>query len=249
MANKIGLVSVSFRSHTPKEILQACVDCKLDGIEWGGDVHVPHGDTDIAARIAQKTKDFHLETIEYGSYYILGQSDGELFDRTLASAKTLETGIIRVWPGKGIPSEDYDKDLYDKTVSDAKRICALAPDMILALECHPNTLTDDYHSILRFLEDVGCDNLKMFWQVNQLRSVRYNIEAARALQPFIISVHVFHWIGKSRFPLALGHEDWKQYLDILMQKDLNYMLEFMPDNQIETLGEEANTLREWVKCQ
>ena len=38
-----GLVSISFRKHTPEEIVKACADAGLRYIEWGSDVHVPAG--------------------------------------------------------------------------------------------------------------------------------------------------------------------------------------------------------------
>ena len=36
-----GLVSVSFRGHTPEKILSAAAECQLKWIEWGSDVHAP----------------------------------------------------------------------------------------------------------------------------------------------------------------------------------------------------------------
>ena len=35
-----GLVSVTFRDKTPEEIISTVKQCGLEGIEWGGDVHV-----------------------------------------------------------------------------------------------------------------------------------------------------------------------------------------------------------------
>ena len=37
----LGLVSVSFRRHSPKEILEAVRASGLSCIEWGSDVHAP----------------------------------------------------------------------------------------------------------------------------------------------------------------------------------------------------------------
>ena len=44
MANIKGLVSISFRSKSVEEIALAARDAGLEAIEWGGDVHTPHGD-------------------------------------------------------------------------------------------------------------------------------------------------------------------------------------------------------------
>ena len=41
MNYNLGLCSVSFRKHTPEEILRAMKDAGLSVIEWGSDVHCP----------------------------------------------------------------------------------------------------------------------------------------------------------------------------------------------------------------
>lgn len=40
-----GLVSVSFRDLDDDRIVELCARAGLQGIEWRGDVHQPHGDT------------------------------------------------------------------------------------------------------------------------------------------------------------------------------------------------------------
>ena len=40
----LGLVSISFRKHTPEEIIQAVKAAGLSCIEWGSDVHAPPHD-------------------------------------------------------------------------------------------------------------------------------------------------------------------------------------------------------------
>lgn len=44
----IGLVSISFRNRTAEEIIEAVKNAGLNAIEWGGDVHVPHGNVSRA---------------------------------------------------------------------------------------------------------------------------------------------------------------------------------------------------------
>lgn len=36
-----GLVSISFRNHSPEEIISEAAKCHLHSIEWGSDVHAP----------------------------------------------------------------------------------------------------------------------------------------------------------------------------------------------------------------
>lgn len=246
MANKTGIVSISFRDRSPEQILIAASEAGLDAVEWGGDVHVPHGDLEAARLVRELSAAFDTEIAEYGSYYAIGKSDPSLFEDILNTARDLGTNVIRVWAHQGKPSDSFDEEEYQACVADAKRICAMASDITVALECHPNTLTDEYHTELKFIRDVGCDNLKTFWQPNQHRPVDYNLDSIRALLPYIVSVHVYSWRRKERLPLAALESDWLQYIELLSAKDLNYMLEFMHDGNIETLKETAATLKKWL---
>ena len=55
-------------------------------------------------------------------------------------------------------------------------------------------------------------------------------------------LHVFNWHGGERFPLADGVEDWKRYLTVF-DTPRTLLLEFMPDDRLETLPTEAEALR------
>ena len=50
---KAGLVSVSFRKLTVREVCQAAKDAGLSYIEWGSDVHLPVGDPDKLQEVLQ----------------------------------------------------------------------------------------------------------------------------------------------------------------------------------------------------
>lgn len=242
--NITGLVSISFRKHTPEEIVQAVDRAGLDGIEWGGDVHCPHGDLEKAAAI--KACSGSLLLPEYGSYYTIGQPDAVPFENVLASAQALGTGNIRVWGGKKSSDALYTDD-YKALVEDAVRICQMAGKTLVSLECHPHTVTDEYHTAVRFLKDVNMPNLRLFFQPNQFRDIRYNLDTIEATLPWLTAVHVFSWEREKKFPLRDGQAAWSQYLKLLKQKDgLAYMLEFMHDDAIESLQETAATLKEWL---
>lgn len=242
--NITGLVSISFRKNSPEEIVSAVDQAGLDAIEWGGDVHCPHGDIGKAAAV--KACSGSLLLPEYGSYYTIGQADAVPFENVLASAKVLGTPAIRVWGGKKSSDALYTDD-YKALVDDAVRICQMAGETLVCLECHPHTVTDEYHTAVRFLKDVAMPNLRLFFQPNQFRDVKYNLDAIDATLPWVTSVHVYSWDREKKFPLRDGQAAWHQYLNLLKQKGgLAYMLEFMHDDTIESLKETAATLKEWL---
>lgn len=247
MRKNIGLVSVSFRNHTPDEIVRAVKNAGLSAIEWGGDIHVPHGNLERAKEIKALCDETEIAMPEYGSYYFLAQSNPELFNDIVQTAQILGSPLIRIWGGKK-SSDTLTCAEYDALVSDAQRICDITPETTLCLECHGSSITDEYHMALQFLQDVHRKNLKMFWQPNQFRCFSYNMDALSALLPYICSVHVFSWQREKHFPLVDGKNEWKEYLRILKTKDdIHYMLEFMHDGRIESLKETAEELKEWLK--
>jgi len=241
-----GLVSISFRKHSAEELISAAKETGITAVEWGSDVHVPAGDTQRAVQVKALCEDAGIGIPEYGSYYYLGL-DPETFDGVLACARALGTARIRVWGGKK-PSDTLRTADYADLVADARRICDMAPDMLICLECHKNSVTDEYHTALRFLRDVDRKNLKMFWQPNQYRDLSYNLDALKALLPYVESVHVFSWDREKMFPLADMEGDWLQYLQLLKNAGVeNYMLEFMHDHKLDSLPQTAKTLRAWLE--
>jgi len=94
-----GLVSITFRSLSPKHIIDLAAEAGIEGIEWGSDVHVPHGNPALAKELAKMTKDAGLCTAAYGSYYRVGGEPVDMFPRIVEAAVALETKIIRVWAG------------------------------------------------------------------------------------------------------------------------------------------------------
>ena len=114
LMNKTGIVSISFRKYTKEEIVSYVSAAGLDSIEWGGDVHTPHGDVAEAKKTVEITHGCGLEVAEYGSYYVIGQSEESLFGEVLASAEVLGTKMIRVWPGMNKSSDTFTTEEYRK---------------------------------------------------------------------------------------------------------------------------------------
>ncbi len=246
-----GLVSISFRKEPPDAILRGAAAAGLAGIEWGADVHVPAGDLDTARRVGRLTRDAGLAVTAYGSYYRLGTSahPAEDFAPVLASAEALGAPLIRLWGGQKGSASLSETELSRMAV-EMRMLADMAAGkrIILTLECHPGTLTDDYFVSLRFLKMVGRPNVRMYWQPNQFRPVSYNLDAARALAPYTAHLHVFHWDARTRYPLKDGEADWQRYLAVFREAggDHVLLLEFMHDDRLSTLADTAATLRSWL---
>ncbi|MHB9139303.1 MAG: sugar phosphate isomerase/epimerase family protein [Victivallaceae bacterium] len=245
---KTGLVSISFRKFLPAKIVQMCAKAGLDGIEWGGDIHVPHGDTQLAAAIRKITLDAGLEIPAYGSYYRAGVSEqsGLSFAAVLASAVELKTPTIRVWCGK-YGSAEIDEAGRSQVVKDLYRISEMSEKegITVSLEFHGGTLTYTNESTVELMRELDGSNVKFYWQPPVAKPFEYCCEGLSAVLPRLTNIHVFHWVPEKR-PLAEGIPQWEKYLEIAAAdgKERYAMLEFVLRDSEEQFYDDAATLKQ-----
>lgn len=250
--SKLAMCSVTFRDKSVNEIIELARLAQLDGIEWGGDNHVPPSNLKDAEHIGELTREAGLEVVAYGSYYFAGEE----MDFTVISdtAKALGTRDIRIWAGK----MDRDKEIgeidqtdFERIVLDIKKVSEVAKEagQIIHLEFHQWTYTDTLESALKLLERVDCSNVFTYWQPNVHSNHRERLRQVRILNQYISNIHVFHWDEEfERYPLSDGLVSWKEYVDLVKVKsDRYFSLEFVKDDSVEQFIEDANKLRELVR--
>ena len=248
-----GLVSVTFRKRAPENIVKLCRRAGLESIEWGGDVHVPHGDLSAARDVRRLTESENLRTAAYGSYYRAGSSEAEglSFDSVLATAVELNAPTIRVWPGRVGPARASDDD-WRRTTDDLLRIADVAASakITISLEHHRDTLTETLDSMDRILRECDHPNLFTLWQPPHVESLDHNVESLRRVLPRLTNVHVFHWRlpDLDRRPLAEGEPRWQRYLEVLRAdaRPRELLLEFVREDSEDQLLRDGATLREWL---
>lgn len=242
-----GVCSVSFRGNTPEEIIRAAANAKLDGIEWGSDVHVPPNDLKKAKEIHDLTVAAGLRVLSYGTYFGVDSLSLDDFTNYLNTADVLQTDILRIWPPT--LSQDTATEIQYQQYVRLMREAAEAAEKrnkTLCFECHPNMLTEKSVNAISFIKDIGKENVKMYWQPNQFYSHEENLAFAAALSPYIRHIHTFFWRGRHRFPLEKGIAEWKSYCKAIAsaQGEHVYLLEFMHDDRIESLNATAEALYE-----
>lgn len=249
---KTGVVSVTFRQKSIDEVITMAAGSGLDAIEVGSDVHAPRGDLALCRRIGQLAESAGIAVASYGSYYRLAQ--GEDFQEYVAAAKALGAKNIRVWAGvKG--SAATDEAEWVALIDDAKRCAELVcrENMTLSFEYHGGTVTDTSESALRLMRAIDHPSASLYWQPNQYRDVDFNLEALRAVLPYVSNIHVFAWTSEEkkviRHSLADHEAQWRQYLDILLSdgRSRYLLLEFVKGDDENQFFEDAKTLKVWVK--
>lgn len=251
-----------FRQLPAAEVVDLVKKAGLDGIEWGGDIHVPHGNLEAAKAALKLTRDAGLEVSSYGSYYKIFNPDGTLqdFEPVLESALTLETNVLRIMPGSKGP--DVADEAYWAAIADQSRAAAEAAarhGVHLAFEFHPLTLTETHESTLKLLEMINHSNMYMYWQPAYFSpSMEYRLAGLNALKDRILNLHVYHWnyerkqegfyAGIDRRPLEEGRDDWAEYFSIGLNPDLPHfaLIEFVRGDAPEQFMKDAEALKSWI---
>jgi sugar phosphate isomerase/epimerase len=239
----LGLVSVSFRSHTPKEILEAARKAGISCIEWGSDVHAPCNDMQRINEIAELQKEYGIVCSSYGTYFRLGETPIEELEKYIQAAKILGTDILRVWCGRKNSKDmtNEERSMLILTCRQAAKI-AEANQVTVCLECHKKTLTENPDDAVGLMQAVNSSHFRMYWQPFQWQSSEQNFENASKIAPYAEHIHVFNWRGEEKLPLAEAVADWQNYLR-QFSKPCTLLLEFMPNGTLEELVGEVHALK------
>lgn len=246
-----GLVSITFRQLTPRQIVDLVAQAGAVGIEWGGDVHVPPGDVARASEVAKMTRDAGLQVAAYGSYYRCKADANDPFEKVLDSAVALGAKNIRVWAGTW-DSDKVTPDDRTKVVEDIRRICTLAQqaNVKIVTEWHGGTLTDTGTSARQLFAEVNHPNLWTYWQPRTAKSFDLSWSEMDVALPKLAGIHVFSWspADATKLALAEGETEWKKYLPRLTSSQVMFaLIEFVKGNAPEQFLEDAKVLRRWLE--
>jgi len=243
---KTGMVSVTFRGLSPREIIELTREAGLDGIEWGADVHAtgPAAAAEIRGRMGD------LEVFSLGSYYRLGC--GQDFAPEVETARALGAPNIRIWAGPWEPHEASEAERR-AAVEEARRaadLCAAA-GMTLSFEYHGGTLTSTQESAVRLWREIGRPNLRLYWQPLVSNPTEQRAAHLQELGQLgaLKYLHVYRWIGpdNERRPLSEGIGDWQSWIDAARGGAEAALLEFVREDDPAQFLEDARTLRQMVK--
>ena len=241
---KPGLVSITLRQKSPQEIIRLCEETGLQGIEWGGDVHVPHGDLGAARRVRQWCEDAGLHIAAYGSYYRTGHEDETPFSLVLETAQELGAPLIRAWAGNR-DAQDADEKYFWNIVNQSQQMAAVSEsaNVRLAYEFHGKTINNSAAASKVLLDAIDHPFWQTLWQPLSIETIP-QAESLKSVLPRLANLHVYHWENyANRFPLIEGFADWQKYFSIAQNGISRWaLLEFVKDDDPENLRRDAMTL-------
>ncbi len=239
-----GITSITFRTLEAEDIIAFARRCGLQGIEWGGDIHVPPGDIQRALKTGEQTRAAGLQVFSYGSYYRLGKKMDcrPVFE----SARALGTKRVRLWAGSRSSAK-----ITEAERAELNREVQLAADTALSygleigFEYHRNTLTDTKESALALIQDAGRENVYLYWQPNPEISRQERLSEIQLLRRHIKTVHAFWWTGfDTRHLLEEGRSEWLEYLKALDKSDVPLLLEFCKDDSLKNAEKDLAVLNQ-----
>lgn len=243
-----GLCSVTFRAHSPEEIVDAAAEAGLEVIEWGGDVHVPPGDLRAAERVASATRAAGLVSCSYGSYY--RATPEEEIAPVLDSAEALGVDRVRIWAGRTSSAESSpsDREALARRIEESVDSAARR-GIHLALEYHSGTLADTPETTGWLLRRVP--NLSTYWQPEVGASAEVALATYRSLASRVTAVHVFSWWPSvERLPLAARSDLWLAFVhqaQLSGSPPRDALLEFVRNDDLSLLVSEARSLRRFLE--
>lgn len=253
-----GIVSVSFRNKTCQELIAMTAQAGLKSIEWGGDIHVPHGDISQAKHVQTMCSDAGISCAAYGSYYRCDPSVPEAPDAraVVETAAALGAPVIRVWAGNQHSvdaSEDYKKNIAENAVA----IADLADKygIRIAFEYHMRTLTDCDASTRELMTLAAHPNLYYLWQPINGATTEVCLESLKTVMPRLLNIHVFHWPVdqdgvRYRVSLNEGKERWSGFLGWVQAQEptpafeRHCLLEFIRNDDPKQFFEDAQVLQD-----
>ena len=157
----------------------------------------------------------------------------------LLKAKNIRVRAKRKW------SKEFTKNEYEGFLIQLKKCAKIASkyNLNICFENHRKSFTDNRYSTLMLMKEMKNNNVFTYWQPQAYENESQRAETIKFLEKYIKSVHVFNRDENfNRFPLANAKNEWKKYIRYL-GKDVNYLLEFVKDDDLTQFYEDANCLK------
>lgn len=242
------MTSLTLKNENIINVVKIAKEAGIEGIEWGvSDTHMKLCDKKSAEEIKKASSEYAVEIFSLGSYCYMEEK--EECDDALETAVLLGAPIIRIWAGK-LPPCECDDEYRNKIISNTIYMADKAKkhNIVLGFEYHPWTLTETADDALALINDIGKDNVGLYWQPTNRISAEENVRDRNRVIPYFVgNIHIQNSIrDKYHEKLSLIEDRLKLFFDDIKNEDYRVMIEFVKDGSIENLFDDARVLRKVI---
>ena len=250
---RLGLCSVTFRKKSPEEVIEIARSNGLDGIEWGGDIHVPPKTAPSRVReIVDRCRAAGITIPSYGSYFNVLDHNPEDFTPIVETASLLGAGVIRIWAG-WVKAGEMTPAQFEKIVSTSRQAAQMASGkkIKVAYEFHDNTPTEGGDNAIRLLQGVNHPNLYTYFQAVRPNDYQETLRNLEKVYPKLLYIHVQNNDGENSLPLVDFSDMWQEIVRRLIGRKYDGYLffEFNVDNSPEQLAKDVDLIRGFMARQ
>ena len=176
----------------------------------------------------------------YPIFHLEGQEREEelaRWDQMFGLADVFGAHVLKIMPGR-TPSAEMTPQVWDRSVAFVQEVLRRSEEQgtIIPCETHAGTVADDPDTLLRFLEAVGSDRLKVCWQPFDFGSTRKAIELYDKLAPRVVHLHLQGRKGREMELLEESDIDYREVLAHVFASGFDGCLsiEFVRDCVVES---------------
>ncbi len=245
----VGMVSVTFKGKSIKEVFEYAKAAGIEGIEWGICAnHMELLHSDKAKEIKGFSEQYGISVFSLGSYCYMECLEEAL--EAVETARMIEAPIIRVWAGR-MGSLECNKEAYDNIVENTKAMALKAREygIKIGFEYHSYTLTDTVESAVKLVQDIHMDNVGLYWQPNGSLSIQENLQEFQTVMPYLTGIlHIHNYTAEKGYRLLCEiEENIKAYYEDIKDRPYRLLIEFVKDGSPESLIADAECLKRVVQ--
>lgn len=220
---KIGFCTIAFRDEPVADVIRRAAAIGFDEVELIGRQVAEMTDEQLDATCAAAA-DAGIAISGVSPYFWLTQTP-ELLDESMAIAERFihiarrtQARMIRTFTDAGptgISSAKATEAHWETAVTALRKITAMAPDLVFAVETHAKTLADTPETCLRLMREVGAPNLKWLYQPFEARNP---VDDFLLLEPDVRQVHLNPHIDSDGSDIRACGTDYEALLRTMAER-------------------------------
>ncbi len=242
-----ALYSGALKSLDWKAIIELCVRCRINKIEWDS-IHIPLNSPETVKEIEQLCRLNALLPVSFNTNITVTDSE-DIYSRFKAAcecARLLRAPAVNVTIGLN-NGDTLSDEKYNKLVQITKELCTIANTLIVNIVPDYNSVISTADDALMFMADVHMINLKLYWTPNILKDVNDNKDVISKVIKYTTNIYISNKDKSLQaHPLIDVKNIWREYAEIICEDNSRlhlFVLNSLPEDNLNLLSQEFMSLR------